>query len=120
MSKACVLKRVPGGSRERLNVGITLHEADGIASACAVLAAQAAIEIILLDLSMQGVTGFEGLLAIRAQAPRVPILPEIDAEGEPLDLSLAYLRSVSPIHCEYLRNMGVALGYAVLAHARLG
>ena len=28
MSKACVLKRVPGGSRERLNVGITLHEAD--------------------------------------------------------------------------------------------
>ncbi|WP_082487530.1 MULTISPECIES: response regulator transcription factor [unclassified Methylobacterium] len=52
----------------------TLHEADGIASACAVLAAQAAIEIILLDLSMQGVTGFEGLLAIRAQAPRVPIL----------------------------------------------
>ena len=52
----------------------TLHEADGIASACAVLATQPAIEIILLDLSMQGVTGFEGLLAIRAQAPRVPIL----------------------------------------------
>ncbi|MGU3361253.1 response regulator [Methylobacterium sp. M6A4_1b] len=52
----------------------TLHEADGIASACAVLRAQPAIEIILLDLSMQGVTGFEGLLAIRAQAPRVPIL----------------------------------------------
>jgi DNA-binding NarL/FixJ family response regulator len=51
-----------------------LHEADGIASACAVLATQPAIEIILLDLSMQGVTGFEGLLAIRAQAPRVPIL----------------------------------------------
>ncbi|MCJ2037017.1 response regulator [Methylobacterium sp. J-068] len=52
----------------------TLHEADGIASACAVLGAQPAIEIILLDLSMQGVTGFEGLMAIRAQAPRVPIL----------------------------------------------
>ncbi|MCI9882148.1 MULTISPECIES: response regulator [Methylobacterium] len=52
----------------------TLHEADGIASACAVLTAQPAIEIILLDLSMQGVTGFEGLLTIRAQAPRVPIL----------------------------------------------
>jgi DNA-binding NarL/FixJ family response regulator len=52
----------------------TRHEADGIASACAVLAAHPAIEIILLDLSMQGVTGFEGLLAIRAQAPRVPIL----------------------------------------------
>ncbi|MCJ2046639.1 response regulator transcription factor [Methylobacterium sp. J-078] len=52
----------------------TLHEADGIASACAVLSAQPAIEIILLDLSMQGVTGFEGLMAIRAQVPRVPIL----------------------------------------------
>ena len=52
----------------------TLHEADGIASACAVLGKQAAIEIILLDLSMQGVTGFEGLATIRARAPRVPIL----------------------------------------------
>jgi DNA-binding NarL/FixJ family response regulator len=52
----------------------TLHEADGIASACAVLGAWPAIEIILLDLSMQGVAGFEGLMAIRAQAPRVPIL----------------------------------------------
>lgn len=52
----------------------TRHEADGIASACAALAAHSAIEIVLLDLSMQGVTGFEGLMAIRAQAPRVPIL----------------------------------------------
>ncbi|WP_082507778.1 response regulator [Methylobacterium sp. Leaf113] len=52
----------------------TVHEADGIVGACAVLARQPATEIILLDLSMQGVTGFEGLLAIRAQAPRVPIL----------------------------------------------
>ena len=31
----------------------------------------------------------------------------LDASGEPLDLSYAHLRSVSPIHCEYLRNMGV-------------
>lgn len=36
------------------------------------------------------------------------IEPERDASGQPLDLSFAHLRSVSPIHLEYLRNMGVA------------
>jgi len=35
------------------------------------------------------------------------IVPEYDASGAPLDLSFAHLRSVSPIHLEYLRNMGV-------------
>lgn len=42
-----------------------------------------------------------------AQGPFSPILPEVDAEGQRLDLSYAHLRSVSPIHLEYLRNMGV-------------
>ncbi|TXN07955.1 response regulator transcription factor [Methylobacterium sp. WL103] len=51
-----------------------LHEADGIASACAVLAAHRDIELTLLDLSMQGVSGFDGLVTIRARFPRVPIL----------------------------------------------
>ncbi len=40
-------------------------------------------------------------------ATPVPIVPELDEKGEPLDLSLSLLRSVSPIHLEYLRNMGV-------------
>lgn len=31
-----------------------------------------------------------------------------DNNNQPLDLSLSFLRSVSPIHCEYLQNMGVA------------
>jgi light-regulated signal transduction histidine kinase (bacteriophytochrome)/CheY-like chemotaxis protein len=44
---------------------------------------------------------------------RVAIVPELDAEGLPLDLSYAHLRSVSPIHCEYLRNMGVAASMSV-------
>ncbi|PZA09792.1 hybrid sensor histidine kinase/response regulator [Rhodopseudomonas palustris] len=35
------------------------------------------------------------------------IVPERDASGAALDLSFAHLRSVSPIHLEYLRNMGV-------------
>ena len=36
-----------------------------------------------------------------------PIEPALSPEGEPLDLSLSVLRAVSPIHLEYLRNMGV-------------
>ncbi|WP_420384080.1 HWE histidine kinase domain-containing protein [Novosphingobium sp.] len=37
----------------------------------------------------------------------VPLLPRLKAGEEPIDMSFAQLRSVSPIHCEYLRNMGV-------------
>jgi light-regulated signal transduction histidine kinase (bacteriophytochrome)/CheY-like chemotaxis protein len=44
---------------------------------------------------------------------RVSIIPELDDGGLPLDLSFAHLRSVSPIHCEYLRNMGVAASMSV-------
>ena len=31
-------------------------------------------DLILLDLSMQGVTGFDGLMAIRRRFPKVPVL----------------------------------------------
>ncbi|MFD1704278.1 HWE histidine kinase domain-containing protein [Methylopila henanensis] len=48
-----------------------------------------------------------------ASGERVPLAPAIDASGEPLDLSFAHLRSVSPIHCEYLRNMGVAASMSI-------
>ena len=43
----------------------------------------------------------------------IPIEPALDPSGEPLDLSLAHLRSVSPIHCEYLRNMGVGASMSI-------
>jgi chemotaxis family two-component system sensor kinase Cph1 len=43
---------------------------------------------------------------------RVLALPEAQAEG-PLDMSLAVLRSVSPIHLEYLRNMGARASMSV-------
>ena len=43
----------------------------------------------------------------------VPIVPTLDAGGRPLDLSLAVLRSVSPIHLEYLRNMGVRASMSI-------
>ncbi len=38
----------------------------------------------------------------------VPILPALRPDtGQALDLSFAVLRSVSPVHCHYLKNMGV-------------
>lgn len=42
-----------------------------------------------------------------------PIVPAVDADGAPLDLSLSTLRSVSPIHLEYLRNMQVGASMSV-------
>jgi light-regulated signal transduction histidine kinase (bacteriophytochrome)/CheY-like chemotaxis protein len=48
-----------------------------------------------------------------ASGASVDIEPVLDASGNPLDLSFANLRSVSPIHCEYLRNMGVAASMSV-------
>ncbi|WP_435168547.1 HWE histidine kinase domain-containing protein [Falsirhodobacter sp. 1013] len=45
-------------------------------------------------------------------ADRIPITPERFL-GQPLDLSQAHLRSVSPIHCEYLRNMGVGASMSI-------
>ena len=41
------------------------------------------------------------------------ISPELDPNGRPLDLSLAVTRAVSPIHLEYLRNMGVAASMSI-------
>ena len=67
--------------REALASAITLAfpdaallEADGIRGACEVLGRETGIDLILLDLSMQGVSGFDGLVTIRARFPRVPVL----------------------------------------------
>ncbi|WP_147127274.1 HWE histidine kinase domain-containing protein [Shimia ponticola] len=46
-------------------------------------------------------------------APVHAIHPEFGADGEPLDLSMAVTRAVSPIHLEYLRNMGVQASMSV-------
>jgi two-component system, chemotaxis family, sensor kinase Cph1 len=44
----------------------------------------------------------------------VPIEPPIDSKtGRPHDLSFSVLRSVSPIHIEYLKNMGVAASMSI-------
>lgn len=54
-----------------------------------------------------------------APAPVVPTVGKNN--GKPLDLTYATLRSVSPIHLEYLRNMGVhaSMSISLLRHGRL-
>jgi len=51
----------------------------------------------------------------------VPIYTVDDKEGKNLDLSLSILRSTSPIHVEYLQNMGVGatLTISLIHHERL-
>ena len=43
----------------------------------------------------------------------IPVQPVLDTRGQPLDLSLSATRAVSPIHLEYLRNMGVAASMSI-------
>jgi light-regulated signal transduction histidine kinase (bacteriophytochrome) len=43
----------------------------------------------------------------------VPVLPVMSPEGVRLDLSMSGLRSVSPIHLEYLRNMCVKASMSI-------
>jgi light-regulated signal transduction histidine kinase (bacteriophytochrome)/CheY-like chemotaxis protein len=50
---------------------------------------------------------------VDVDAVAVPVLPTVDGRGRPLDLSLSVLRSVSPIHLEYLRNMGVRASMSI-------
>lgn len=51
----------------------------------------------------------------------VPLEPGLTDTGEAIDLSDAHLRSVSPIHCDYLRHMGVCatLTLSILVRGRL-
>lgn len=51
----------------------------------------------------------------------VPILPDRDARGAPLDLAQMALRSVSPVHLEYLANMGVvaSMSISIISGGRL-
>lgn len=49
------------------------------------------------------------------------ILPVLGPEGEPLDLSMSTTRAVSPVHLEYLKNMGVgaSLSISILRRGKL-
>ena len=50
-----------------------------------------------------------------------PVLPAIPQSEAPLDMSYAQLRSVSPVHCEYLQNMGVdaSMSISILVEGEL-
>ncbi|MEO1640115.1 MAG: HWE histidine kinase domain-containing protein [Pseudomonadota bacterium] len=54
-------------------------------------------------------------------APVHQVIPEKDPLGAPLDLSLTVTRAVSPIHLEYLRNMGVhaSMSVSILRQGKL-
>ena len=67
--------------REALQSAISLafpdsqtHEARSIPEATAILADQSGFDLALLDLNMPGVKGFEGLLELRTQFPRLPVV----------------------------------------------
>ena len=45
--------------------------------------------------------------------PTVPVVPASGPDGTVLDMSMSTLRAVSPIHIEYLRNMGVQASMSV-------
>ncbi|CAN5215444.1 ATP-binding protein [soil metagenome] len=52
----------------------------------------------------------------------VEVLPaQSPLDGQPLDLSLAVLRSVSPVHLEYMRNMGTgaSMSMSIIVEGRL-
>lgn len=47
-------------------------------------------------------------MLVDVDAPQAPLLPALlPGTGAPLDMSMCQLRSMSPIHLQYLRNMGV-------------
>ena len=52
-------------------------------------------------------------IIVDVDAAPVPVLPVVSPEGARLDLSMSGLRSVSPIHLEYLRNMGVKASMSI-------
>lgn len=47
------------------------------------------------------------------KATPVPILPALDSKGQALDQSLSVLRAVTPVHIEYLNNMGVGASLSI-------
>ena len=56
-----------------------------------------------------------------AKTEAVALVPErCPLSGEPLDLSVGNLRAVSPVHQEYLHNMGVAGSLSVAIHGDEG
>src|SRR3979409_1753868 len=54
--------------------GATIDEAGSFEDLTALLEQDAEVDLILLDLSMPGISGFSGLIYLRAQYPGVPVV----------------------------------------------
>jgi len=52
----------------------SVFEAGSIAAAEEAIRAEPDIEIVLLDLSLPGTSGFDGLILLRSSFPRIPIM----------------------------------------------
>ena len=52
-------------------------------------------------------------IIVDIDAPAVAVRPTLSPEGTQLDLSMSGLRSVSPVHLEYLRNMDVKASMSI-------
>ncbi len=51
-----------------------IFEADNINAACDVLRNTPSLDIVLLDLSLPGTSGFDGLILLRSSFPRIPVM----------------------------------------------
>jgi light-regulated signal transduction histidine kinase (bacteriophytochrome) len=49
----------------------------------------------------------------KVSSESVPLLPNLAEDETPIDMSYAHLRSVSPVHVEYLKNMGVSASMSI-------
>jgi DNA-binding NarL/FixJ family response regulator len=54
--------------------GATIHEAGAFDELTALLERDADIDLVLLDLTMPGISGFSGLIYLRAQYPAIPVV----------------------------------------------
>ncbi len=62
------------GAVAAARVDAEVFDAGGIEAACEVLRGTQGIEIVLLDLSLPGTSGFDGLILLRSSFPRVPVM----------------------------------------------
>ncbi|WP_430911555.1 response regulator [Methylobacterium sp. sgz302541] len=95
-----------------------IDEAESIEAAKLVLADKPKIDLIMLDLSMKGVIGFDGLIAMRAAFPRIPILV-VSGHDEPrivreaLHLGAAGFVPKSADKATYIRALDCIAGGSV-------
>ncbi len=59
---------------EQLDEEVDLHEAASFDEALAIVAEHPSLDLIVLDLLMPGMDAFEGLNALKAAAPKVPVI----------------------------------------------